>query len=267
MIKRQHYIALSLVVVGTLVLLNLRGQAAVRLKLGIGGLFFPLFGLAGSAQQLAGKVTDTFSSRAELLKQIEALRRENEQLRLEAMQTQEFRRENDRLRKLFNWQQQKPWKLKLAHVILQEPSNWWRTVQIDLGQRDQVQVNMPVVTPDGLVGRVSAVSLTRSTVLLLGDPNCRVAARVENESRDSGIIGSSGPLENDFVEMAFLSRNANLKPGQTVRTSGEGGIFPKDIVIGKVVDTRPVESGLAAAARVKLAANLNALEEVLVLFP
>jgi rod shape-determining protein MreC len=267
MIKRQHYIVLSLVVLGTLVLLNLRGQATARLKLGIGGLFFPLFGLAGSAQQLAGKVTDSLSSRAELLKQIEALRHENQQLRLDAMQTQDLRRENDRLRKLFGWQQQKPWKMKLAHIILREPSNWWRSVQIDLGQRDQVQVNMPVLTADGLVGRISSVSLTHSTVILLGDPNCRVAARVENDTRDSGVIGTSGPLESEFVEMAFLSRNANLKPGQNVKTSGEGGVFPKDIVIGKIVDTRAVEYGLASAARVKLAANLNSLEEVWVLFP
>src|SRR6476619_5336119 len=109
MLKRQHYTVLALVVLATLILLNLRNQTTARLKLGIGGLFFPLFGLAGSAQQLAGKVTDAFSTRAELLKQIEALRHENEQLRLEAMQTQEFRRENDRLRKLYGWQQQKPW--------------------------------------------------------------------------------------------------------------------------------------------------------------
>jgi rod shape-determining protein MreC len=267
MLKRQHYTVLALVVLATLILLNLRNQTTARLKLGIGGLFFPLFGLAGSAQQLAGKVTDALLPRSDLLKQIEALRHENQQLRLEASQTQEMRRENDRLRKLLGWQQQKPWKLKLASVILREPSNWWRTVQIDLGERDQIKVNMPVLTVEGLVGRVSSVSLTHSTVLLLGDPNCRVAARVENENRDSGVIGASGPLETDFVEMAFLSRNANLKPGQSVRTSGEGGVFPKDILIGKVVDTRPVEYGLSSAARVRLAANLNALEEVWVLFP
>src|SRR5260370_27094955 len=144
MIKRQHYIALSLVVLGTLVLLNLRGQAAARLKLGIGGLFFPLFGLAGSAQQLAGRVTDTLLTRGELLKQVEAVRRENQQLRLDAMQTPDLRRENERLRKLFGWQQQKPWKLKLGHVVLREPSNCWRTVQIDLGERNQVTLNLPV---------------------------------------------------------------------------------------------------------------------------
>jgi rod shape-determining protein MreC len=124
---------------------------------------------------------------------------------------------------------------------------------------------MPVLTTEGLVGRISSVSLTRSQVTLLGDPNCRVAARVENDTRDTGVIGPGGPLDSEYVELGFLSRNANLKPGQMVRTSGNGGIFPRDILIGKVVESHPVEYGLNTVATVKLAANLSALEEVWVM--
>jgi rod shape-determining protein MreC len=120
---------------------------------------------------------------------------------------------------------------------------------------------------DGLVGRISSVSLTRSQVVLLGDPNCKVSARVENEARDTGIIGPSGPLDTEFVVLGYLSKNANLKPAQSVVTSGEGGIFPKGIPIGKIVDEQTVDYGLRTEARVRLAANLNALEEVWVMFP
>ena len=102
---------------------------------------------------------------------------------------------------------------------------------------------------------------------LVGDPSCRVAALVENETRDTGVIGTGGPFDSSLVAMGFLSRNANLKPGQNVVTSGLGGIFPKGITIGKVVDTRAAEYGLSTEARVKLAANLSALEEVWVVFP
>ena len=105
------------------------------------------------------------------------LRRENQQLRIQAMQAEETARENDRLRQLLGWQRQAPWKLKLARVVLREPANWWRTVQIDLGSRDGMRVNLPVLTAEGLVGRISSVSLTRSQVVLLGDPDCKVAAR------------------------------------------------------------------------------------------
>jgi rod shape-determining protein MreC len=267
MLKRLHYIALGLVVLLTLAILNLPSQTSARFKQGIGSLFLPLFGLASSTQQLASTAGDAVVPRRELLKLNDDLRRENQQFRLQALQAQETANENARLRQLVGWQRQTSWKLKLAKVVLREPANWWRTVQIDLGSRDGLRVNLPVLTTDGLVGRISAVSLTRSQVVLLGDPNCKVSARVENETRDTGVIGPSGPLDTDFVELGYLSRNANLKPAQNVVTSGEGGIFPKGIPIGKVVDVQVVDYGLRTEARVKLAANLNALEEVWVMFP
>jgi rod shape-determining protein MreC len=263
MLKRSHYIALGGVVLLTLIILNLPARTTARLKLGIGSLFLPLFGLASSSQQLAGEAGDTLVPRRELLRELEASRRENQELRLQANQTAELARENDRLRKLFGWQQLKQPRLKLAKVVLREPSNWWRTVQVDLGSRDGVRANMAVLTTDGaLVGRIGSVSFDRSQVVLLGDPNCKVAARVDNETRDTGVIGGSGPLDSQFVEMGYLSRTANLKPGQNVMTSGDGGIFPPNLLIGQVVDAHSVEYGLAEVARVKLAANLSALEEV-----
>jgi rod shape-determining protein MreC len=265
MLRRRHYIALGLVVLLTLVILNLPTTTTARLKLAIGSLFVPLFGLANSTQQLAGRTGDAVLPRSQLIQQNEELRRQNHELRLQKAQAEGVARENDRLRQLIGWQQQRPWKLRLANVVLRDPSNWWRTVQIDLGERDGVRANMPVMTTDGLVGRVSAVSLTRSQVVLLGDPNCKVAARIDNQARDTGVIGGSGPLEREFVDMGYLSRNAELKPGQNVWTSGLGGIFPKDIFIGRVVDSRAEEYGLYTVARVRLAANLSALEEVWVL--
>ncbi|MCX6929707.1 MAG: rod shape-determining protein MreC [Verrucomicrobia bacterium] len=251
----------------TLVILNLPGQTIARLRLGIGSLFLPLFGLASSTQQLADAAGDAALPRRELLKLNDGLRRENQQLRLQSMQADETARENARLRQLIGWQRQTSWKLKLAKVVLREPANWWRTIQIDLGSRDGLRLDLPVLTTDGLVGRISSVGLTRSQVTLLGDPNCKVSARVVNETRDMGVIGASGPLETDLVGLGYLSRNARLKPAQDVVTSGEGGIFPQGIPIGKIVDVQPVDYGSRAEARVKLAANLNALEEVWVMFP
>jgi rod shape-determining protein MreC len=267
MLRRPHYIALGLVVLLTLVILNLPSRTTARFKLGIGSLFLPLFGLAGSAQQVAGAAGDAVLPRRELLKQNETLLRRNQQLQLQALQAQEIAGENARLRQLVGWQAQRPWKLKLAKVVLREPANWWRTVQIDLGSRDGLRVNLPVLATEGLVGRVSSVSFTRSQVVLLGDPNCKVSARVENQTRDIGVIGASGPLETEFVELGYLSRNANLKPAQKVVTSGEGGIFPPGIPIGQVVDVQAVDYSSRIEARVKLAANLSALEEVWVMLP
>jgi len=257
--------ALGLVVFLTLLMLNLPSKTTARIKLGIGSFFVPLFGLANSSQALARDAVDAVTPRSELLRQNDALRRENAQLKLQAQRAEELTRENDRLRQEFGWQRQQPRKYKLANVVLREPANWWRTVQIDLGSRDGMRTNLPVLTTEGLVGRIDSVSLTRSRVVLLGDPNCRVAARVENESRDTGVVRAAGPLDNTLVEMGYLSRTANLKAGQIVKTSGLGGLFPKDILIGTVVDSQAAEFGLYTVARVKLAANLSALEEVWVM--
>ncbi len=256
---------LGLVVLLTLVVLNLPSGTAARLKLAIGSLFVPLFGLANSGEQMVGQLGDSVLPRSQLLRELEGLRRQNQELRLQATEAEALARENARLRQLFGWQQQQRRKYKLANVVLRDPANWWRTVQIDLGSRDHLKADMPVLTSEGLVGRIQSVSLTSAKVLLLGDPNCRVAARVDNDGHDTGVIGPSGTLDTDYVELGFLSRNANLKPGQVVRTSGIGGIFPKDILIGTVVETHPTEYGLSKVAQVKLAANLSALEQVWVM--
>ena len=259
--------AVGLVALLALGVLNLPSRTAARLKLAVGSLFLPLFGLATASQQTATRATDAVMPRAELERQNENLRREKEQNRTQALQIAEIARENDRLRQLVGWQRRSPWKLKLAHVILRDPANWWRTVQIDLGTRDGVRENLAVLTPEGLVGRIQSAGFTRSQVVLIGDPNCNVAARVENDARDAGILGTSGPFDTSLVELKYLSRNANLKPGQRVITSGDGGIFTNGIPIGRIVDSRPAEFGLYTEAQVKLGANLAGLEEVWVMLP
>lgn len=268
MLKRPQYIALGLVVIMTVAILNLPSQTAARLKVGLGSLFLPLFGLTTASQRMIDKTGDSLTPRGELLRQNETYRQENQRLRLELQEAENVRRENEKLRQLLAFQQRTRLKVKSARVVLSEPANWWRTVQIDLGARDGVSNNLPVLSPEGyLVGRIFSTSLTKSQVVLVGDPKCKVAARVENSTGDTGIIGASGPLDTGYVEMGFLSRNANLKPGQVVKTSGKGGFFPENITIGAIVDTRSAEYGLSSVARVKLAANLSALEEVWVRFP
>ena len=265
MFKQKNYLALGAVVLVALLIFSLPPKATTRLKLAIGSLFLPLLGLNSTAQQLPVSAADAILSRRELLQLAENLRRENDQFKVLALQAGATARENDQLRSALGWQRQQPWKLKLANVITRDPANWWRTIEIDLGSRDGITVNLPVLTSDGLIGRVSSVGLTRSQVVLLSDPNCKASAIVENQAHDTGVISAGGPLDNSLVQLAYLSGGANLKPGQSVTTSGLGGIFPKGIPIGLVVDSRPVEFGLYTEARVKLAANLGALEQVWVL--
>ncbi|MGB7748208.1 MAG: rod shape-determining protein MreC [Verrucomicrobiia bacterium] len=267
MFRKKNYLALGAVTLLALLILSLPPHVTARLKLATGSLFLPLFGLANTTLQLPADLANSVLPRHELLQEIDRLHRENDQYKVLAMQAAASARENSQLRSLLGWQQQAPWKLKLANVIMRDPANWWRTVQIDLGSRDGIQTNLPVLTAEGLVGRVSAVGYTRSQVVLIGDPNCRVSALVENPAHDMGIVSAGGLLDTSLVDLTYLSGNASLKPGQNVITSGLGGVFPRGILIGQVVDSRPVEFGLTTEARVKLSADLGALEQVWVLFP
>ena len=267
MLRKRQYLALGAVTLVTVLVLSLPSHATSRLKIAIGGLFLPLFGTVNAVRQLPASAADAVLPRSELLKEIENLRRENQELEVRKQQADAVARENDQLRALVGWQQQQPWQLKLASVVLRDPANWWRTVEIDLGKRDGLVENLPVLTSDGLVGRVSSVGYTRSQVVLIEDPSCRVSARVLNPAHDMGVISPGGPLENSLVNLTYLLGNANLKPGQQVVTSGEGGIFPAGIPIGQIADSSQAEFGLYTEARVKLAANLGALDQVWVLFP
>jgi rod shape-determining protein MreC len=89
------------------------------------------------------------------------------------------------------------------------------------------------------------------------------------ETRENGVINynSSSVLNPTLVNLTCFSRSSQLKAGQTVVTSGIGGVFPKGMRIGEIVDYRTVDYGLYVEARVKLAVNPNQLEEVLVLVP
>ena len=270
MLRKPHVVALSAVVLLALIILSLPSKTAGHLKLALGGFFFPLLGLAGSAHSVKETASNALLPRRVLLDQIEQLRRENQNLQLELNQALPLWEENHQLRQALDWQKRTRWNLKAARVILRDPANWWRMVHIDRGQRDGVAVNMPVLTTEGLVGRIDQVGLTTSQVLLIGDPNCQVSAVVvTGNARAHGVVTSSSLnlLDPTLVDFTYMDRQSPIKPGDRVSTSGLGGYFPAEILVGHVVATNSVDFGLYTEARVKLAANLKNLEMVWVKFP
>lgn len=269
MFKRPHVIGLTAAVVLAVILMNLPGQAAARLKFAITSLFVPLFGLASAAEKVSDATGARLLPKSVLVNEVEKLRRENSELKIEVQQTRELARENGALRDAVGWQKKLPWKTRVAQVIARDPANWWRSLEINLGSKDGLVKDLPVITPMGLVGRVHEVGGSSSRVLLLGDPLCPVSARVDNGAGDTGEIlpGEATVLDESIVEMTYITRHSQAIPGQKVFTSGLDTVFPKGIPIGHITDTNSVGYGLYIEARVKLSANLNDLEEVFVLFP
>lgn len=276
---RHRYIILILVILVTVIILKLPPRTATQFKLAISTLFLPLFGLSTSTQHAAEKAGNVVMPKKVLLKQNEDLRRENAELQLRLQRLSTFETENEQLRAMLSFQRSSPWKLRAAHVIARDPANWWRNVRIDLGRRDGIVPDLPVLTSEGLIGRVSDVSENFARVVLIGDSDCRVPAAVidyqqgprgRSEPRvvDNGVINSgSSVLNENVVELGFFANASAVKPGLRVETSELSAIFPKGILIGQIIDTRPVDFGLHSVARVKLAVNLNLLDEVWVKMP
>ena len=273
MLRKPQYIVFGILALVGLIFLSLPESAANRVKLALTALFLPLFGLTESTHSVARRAGNSVVPREDLVRELEQLRAEKQKLEFGNAQLQEAARENDSLRKQAGFPARAQWKLKPARVIARDPANWWRTVFIDVGSKDGVRVDMPVITPDGLAGRVSTVGATRSQVVLLGDQNCRVAARVK-ETAENGVVI---PYAADpaIVTLTYLSRGTpvkagqsivtsglELKPGNKVDTSGLGGVFPAGIRVGEILDVRNVGFGLYQEARVKLAVNLNSLDHV-----
>lgn len=266
--KRPYFAATLLALLPAVLLFSLPPSAAGRVKLGISGLFVPLFGLAGAAESLATQAGQALVPRATLANQIRQLQQENQQLRALATQADEALRENARLRVLVGWQPQARWKLKAARVIARDTTTWWRTVQIDVGSRDGVRPNAPVLTPEGVIGRIQEVGSAHSLVVLIGDPLCRVGV-VVRETGENGVIttAATGVFDHQLADLTHLPRNSLLRPGQSVYTSGLGGVFPAGLPVGTIVDSRSVGFGLYSEARVKLAADSSRLREVMVMVP
>ncbi len=266
MLKRPQWVALGVVFLLALVLLNLPDRLADRVKVVLGTLFLPLFGLVGSAQQLAGEAARAVAPRGALAREIEQVRRENQELRLQLDRVRAVEEENRRLRELLGWTRASPWRARVCAVLARDPVAWWRSLHVDAGSRDGLRPGLPVVTPEGLVGRVDRVGPATAEVVLLGDPRCRVSV-VVRETGETGILGNlaAGVLDHRLVELTHLPRNLAVRPGQTVFTSGLGGVFPPGIFVGTVADTRSVGYGLYSEARVKLAVDTGRLREVIVL--
>ncbi len=177
----------------------------------------------------------------------------------------EMRQENYRLRRMLELREKSEYELIAAEVIARDSSNWFQTITINRGSLHGVQKDMAVVTSEGLVGNIMAVSRISSQVLLLTDARPAVSALVQR-SREPGEVGvvESAPGYPGYLRMINLPREANIQRGDIIISSGLGEIFPKGLVIGHVLETGEDEYGILQFALLRPAANFNRLEEVFI---
>lgn len=188
------------------------------------------------------------------------LKEQVEQMRLEQVRLQQDAAQAHRLQSLLGFKEQFISQTLAAQVIGTSGSDASRIIYIDKGTSDGVRDNMAVITPDGVVGKVAKAFSSTAQVLLISDQSWG-AGGILTQSRLQGIV--KGTQSGD-VQMAYIMSDNQIKPGEQIITSGGDRIFPKGLPIGTVREVSPGKD-LFLNIRVKPAADLNRLEEVLVI--
>ena len=194
------------------------------------------------------------------LEQNKRLKSEISLARRKLFETEELYLENIRLRQLLDFKQKAVYPLTAANVIGYDPSNLSSVIIIDKGKRQEVKRGCAVITNEGLVGRVVEAGDVTSKVLLINDIDSGVAALIQR-SRQKGLV--CGTLAGELV-LRYLPPEADLEPFDLVVTSGQSDLYPKGILIGKVIRIQDSDNCPEIFAVIQPTANLTKLEEVLI---
>lgn len=251
--------ALALVIIGIL-------------ALALGGYLGPAFRLLSSplisAQQfLATRYLAIYESvrspqdMAALRQRNALLEAENSRLQTEVIQLQQQLKDNEVLYALLKFARTRPSDTYVAaSVIGRDPSPFLRYIIIDKGSDDGLKHGMPVVTAQGLVGRIDAVIANAARVQLINDPGSAVNVMLSSTRTEAILTGS---VTGD-VQLEMIPLDITIKPGDVILTSALGGLYPSGILVGQVVGVRRIETELFQTASVQSSVDYNDLRAVLV---
>lgn len=247
--------------------------AVIFVLLGIFGLLGPLRSATGAVSEpvasAVSRVSRSFDSWWQAVTAIGGLARENQQLRKEnsalkerLAQDTEIRAQNEELRRQLNVGAVRTENLIATEVIGYQPDNFRQFITIGRGSRDGIRPGMSVVSQGALVGLVQEVSSTTAKVFLVIDPNFRVTAiDQDSPNRPTGTI--RGQIGSGLV-MDKIAQSEEVKPGDTIVTSGVGSDIPKGLIVGRVQTVDKRDNGVFQSAQVTSDVQFNRLEVVYV---
>ena len=206
-------------------------------------------------------------------KDYEALKTENEKLKKDIadLRTQlvdyyDVKSENSRLWKYYKLKKSNPdYEILPASVIRRDTNEAFYSFTIDAGSTSGISVQDPVITENGVIGFVNSVNATSSKVTTILSPDLQAGA-VDKKTGESGVVSGSAIL-GDENKTAFskIDANAKVKKGDIIVTSGIGGVYPADLVLGEVTDIRYDDYDAAKYAVIKPYEDIKAVTDVVVL--
>jgi rod shape-determining protein MreC len=246
-----------------LITLNLPAPFSRALKSATRDLLAPLQELATSYTLRLKNAGSAIRGWGTLPEKNKSLQQELVEARQQLVELEELRQENFILRSQLDFKRRSQWTLVPGRVLARDISGWWQTVRIRHGGSGDVQPNQAVISSEGLVGKITDVSGRTADVLLISDPACRVAVRIENKDAFAILNGQGLSWKGEVLcRMEFINKNIQISEGDTVVTSGLGGVFPGGIRVGTVVSVTRDENNLHQSAEVNPAADLSNLNVV-----
>ena len=229
-------------------------------------ILFPLQKATNSIVNFAVNTWETIGSLARLHRENHELREELVRLELKLAQLEGLKAENDRLREVAGFRTGSDIPLLPAEVIGRSPSPWMETLIIDKGEKDGLARNMPVISKEGLVGRLFRVGPDFSEVILLTDSrDGNSMSGVIERTRDLVYIYGYSSGRKGYCLVRPSDLDVDIQVGDKILTSGASLHFPRNILVGVVQEVRDHDDVFAREALMKPVVNFSRLEYVFVI--
>lgn len=226
-------------------------------------------GLSGAASWLRD-TADRDRDAASLQAELDAALVQIEELQIQMLQFEDFRRENRQIRQELNFAKNRP-DLDLAgtsvigNAVATESGPVVRAIKLDAGREQGVEARLTVVNHLGLIGQVATASETWCQVMLITHPKSRVAARVDRTGKTGVVVGTpTGELIMRYIPQDLEDSAPNVQVGDIVETSGMSQVFPPHLTIGQVIEVRQSDVAKWQEAVVRPTVDFSALEVALV---
>ena len=240
-VRRRRAVLIGLIVLAFVLLTFTFGSGSGGVGGAVGTIFDPITNAASRALKPARDLVNWFDETMDARGERDRVQKELEQARGEAVAGQVALEDNRQLRKLVDLKENgkipDAYDPVTVNVVGRSPTVWYTTVSVNAGSSDGVEVNDPVISGDGLVGRISSVSGSGSVVSLISDSSSAVSAMVLPGGAQGVVRAKVGDPQTLVLE--FLDETKNVTSGQTVVTSGWRGdglssLYPRGLPIGEI---------------------------------
>jgi rod shape-determining protein MreC len=193
------------------------------------------------------------------------LKQRVQELEVEVQGTQTISNENERLKTLLKLKEENKSEILPAKIIGRDPSTWFDAATINRGSLSGIELYMPIITNDGLAGRITAVSPLTSQFMLLSDDKSAAAAVIGQLGTSNAVGVVRGTGEKGLLEMKYVPGNVPVQIGEIVYTTGQEGIYPPNLKLGEVIEVRAGSASVPQTIFIMPSAKIHSLQEVAVL--